>query len=243
MQRHVTAFLLAAMLAAPAAAPAAAQTEPEVPRLTVTGEGRTQAPPDMATMMLGVVSEAETAGAALAANSQSMAAIVERLRSEGIEPRDLQTSNFSVQPRYSQPPRDHDGSQPFEPRIIGYSVSNDLTLRVRELERVGELLDIVVTLGANSISGPSFTLEDPTALEDEARRAAVRDAMRKAQLYAGAAGVTLGAVQRIEEVRFERPQPMAYAAMAREAADSAVPIEGGELTFHARVAISWALGE
>jgi uncharacterized protein YggE len=243
--KQLKTILLAAMLAAPLAAPSAlAQTDVERAerRLTVVGEGRVEAPPDTALISLGVVSEAETAGAALSANSQSMARILETLKGAGIAPRDLQTSGLSVEPRYSQPPRDYDGSQPFEPRIVGYSVRNSVALRIRDLAQVGTLLDTVVSLGANTVSGPIFTVEEPTALEDAARREAIADARRKAELYAEAAGVPLGPLLRVEEGYGSGPQPVPMLAMARDmAAAPPVPIEAGELSFAAQVSVTWGL--
>ena len=213
-------------------------------RLTVVGEGIVQGRPDMAVISMGVVSEAVSAGEALDANSAAMTRIIAALKAEGLEPRDLQTANFSVEPRYSQPPRDYDGSQPFEPRIVGYAVRNELTIRIRELQEVGVLLDKVIELGANTISGPTFTVAEPTGLEDQARRAAMEDALRKGRLYADAAGLALGPIARIEESVVQWPQPMPLGAMAREmAADASVPVEAGELTFQAHVSVSWQLGD
>jgi len=248
MRRLLGLLLIAVTISVGLEGMAAAQTlqiEPRERLLSVVGQGTVRARPDMALITLGVVSEAESAGEALRANSESMNRIIAALEEGGMEPRDLQTSGFSVEPIYSQPPPNYDGSQAFEPEIIGYRVHNNLTLRIRDLERVGALLDEVVTLGANSISGPTFTLADPTPLEDQARRAAMRDAVRKGELYAEAAGLTLGPVFRIEESYVQPPQPFNGAAMRMEmaAADTSVPIEGGELTVEAQVTVSWTLGE
>jgi uncharacterized protein YggE len=212
--------------------------------LSVTGEGVVRARPDMAVITVGVVSEAQSARDALSENSQSMTAMIEALKARGIEERDLQTSNFSVSPVYSQPPVNQDPSQAFVPEIVGYQVHNNLTVRVRALETLGDVLDEIVTLGANSISGPSFTVADPSEIEDQARRAAMRDAIRRGELYAEAAGVTLGPITRIEEGYAPPPQPLAYASMERSMADqSSVPIEGGELEFTAQVSVSWLIGQ
>ncbi len=212
--------------------------------LTVSGEGTIRAEPDMALITLGVVSEASSAGEALQTNSQSMNRIVAALKDGGMEARDLQTSGFSVDPVYSQPPRNYDNSEPFKPEIVGYRVSNNLTLRIRALDRVGALLDQVVTLGANAISGPSFTVEDPTPFEDQARQAAIRDAIRKSALYAKAADVTLGPIFRIDDGYVSPPQPIAPGGMMRmEAAASPPPIERGELSFEAHVSVSWRLAD
>ena len=248
MHRRLGALLLVAALVLPLAGTSAFAQAGEAPRerlLSVTGEGVVRARPDMAVITLGVVSEAKNAGEALSANNEAMTGILEALRADGMESRDLQTSGFSVEPLYSQPPRDYDGSTPFTPQIGGYRISNNITLRIRELDRVGEILDQVVTLGANSISGPSFTVADPTPLEDQARRAALRDALRKGTLYAEAAELILGSISRIDENFASPPQPYQMGAAMRmeAAADSAVPIEGGELTFRAQVSVSWSLGD
>jgi len=212
--------------------------------LTVIGEGAVVGRPDIALITLGVVSDAPTAREALAANSQSMNRILAALKQGGIAPRDLQTSDFSVDPVYSQPPPDYDNSRPFEPQIVGYRVRNSITLRIRDLAKVGVLLDQVVTLGANSISGPTLTVDDPVPLQDEARRAAVADAMRKSKLFATAANITLGPIFRIDEGYVQPPQPIAAGALMRlEAAPSPTPVEAGELTFHAQVNMSWRLAD
>lgn len=246
MKREFCAVLAAVALTLPLweGAPAAAQAMMNERLLTIAGEGTVRAQPDMALITLGVVTEAAAARDALSANTESMNRILAALKADGMEPRDLQTSGFSVSPVYSQPPRDYDHSEPFQPKIVGYSVSNNLTLRIRDLAKVGALLDKVVTLGANSISGPSFTVADPTPLEDQARRAAVRDALRKATLYADAAEVDLGPIFRIEEGYMQPPQPVAPGAMRLEAAaPMPVPIEGGELSFNAQVTVSWTLDD
>lgn len=225
---------------------AEAQTVDRLPGerlLSVIGEGTVRGRPDMAVITMGVVTEAKEARAALDGNSAAVGRIIEALRGTGVESRDLQTANFSVEPVYTQPPPGYDGSQPFEPRIIAYRVRNELTLRIRDLGRTGVLLDQVVTLGANSITGPTFTVADPTPLEDQARRAAMRDAERKADLYAEAAAVSLGPIARIDESITSIQPPVPMGAMAREmSADAAVPVEAGELTFQARVSVSWDLG-
>ncbi len=246
MRTHFGALFLAVALAVPmGAAPALAQDQAVHERLlSVTGEGRVRAQADMALITLGVVSQAVAARDALTTNTESMNRIVAALKADGLQPRDLQTSGFSVDPVYSQPPRDYDGSEPFEPKIVGYRVSNNLTVRVRELDRVGTILDKVVTLGANSISGPTFGVADPAPLEDQARRAAMRDALDKSTLYSEAAKVTLGPIFRIEEGFTRAPQPLGRDVMMRmEAAASPVPIESGELTFEAQVSVSWLLAD
>jgi uncharacterized protein YggE len=238
-------FVAAAALFALAIGSAAqAQTTPAPGerRISVVGQGTVRGRPDMAVITAGVVSEAKLASEALAANTAAMTRILDAMRAAGIESRDLQTANFAVEPRYSQPPADFDGSRPFTPEIVGYSVRNDVTIRVRDLRRTGEMLDQVINLGANSVSGPTFAAAEPADLEDQARRAAMRDAIHKGELYAQAAGVKLGRIVLIDETVTQMPPPLPMAAMARESAlATPVPIEGGELAFQAQVAVSWAI--
>ena len=246
MTRPFAKILAAALTAIVVAAPLSAGAEEGAaePRLlSVSGEGVAHAAPDIALITLGAVSEAASARDALDENTQTMTGIIAALKDEDLEDRDLQTSGFSVEPIFSQPPRNYDHSTPFRPEILGYRVRNNVNVRIRDLERVGAILDLVVTLGANSITGPSFAVADPTPLEDEARRAAVADALRKAAHYAEAAGVALGPIQSISEGYASAPQPMQAATMRLEAADSSVPIEGGELTFEVQVSVSWVLEE
>ena len=245
MRTTFGALVLMAVFVLPFGASAQEQDTENERLLTVNGQGIVRGAPDLAIITLGVVSEAKAARDALSANSESMSRIVSALKAEGMEGRDLQTSGFSVAPIYSQPPANQDSPEPFAPEIVGYRAQNNVTLRIRDLTRVGALLDQVVTLGANSISGPSFTVDDPTRLEDEARRAAVADALRKGKLYAEAAGVTLGPIFRVDEGYAQPPRPLVADTMMRmeAAAPASVPIEGGELTFEMQVTILWRLAD
>ena len=147
--------------------------------LTMTGTGEMRAKPDTAIVTLGVMSRADTARAALTANNAAMTAILSSLEAAGIAKKDIQTSNFSVNPVYDY---DNTGAKP--PRITGYDVSNQLAVTVRKLDTLGTILDEAVSKGSNQIYGITFTIDDPRALEDEARKSAVQDAVRKAKLYA-----------------------------------------------------------
>lgn len=246
MRMTIFALLTAAALAQPFG-PALAQdntVRPDQRLISVTGQGVVHARPDMAIITVGMVSEAESAREALSENTATMTGLIDALKAAGIDPNDLQTSNFSVSPVYSQPPYNQDPNQLFVPEILRYSVRNDLTVRIRDLATTGAILDQVVTLGANSINGPTFTVDDSAAIENQARRAAMRDAIERGQLYAAAVNVSLGPIYRIEEGYAQGPQPLPYAAMAREqAADASVPIEGGELEFSAQVSVSWIIGQ
>jgi len=217
--------------------PAASRAE-ETPRrtLTMTGMGEVRGAPGKATISTGVVSEAATAAAALAANSKAMAAAIARLKALGIADRDLQTSNFSVVPRYFSA---RNSKKP--PSIVGYTVSNQLAVVVRELSELGQVLDAVVSQGANQISGPRFGFDDPEKLRDIARARAAADALRKANLYASALGVTLGPILSVSETGRFSPRPIAMAARMESMAARDVPIEAGELGLNAQVNIVWEI--
>jgi hypothetical protein len=168
-----------------------------------------------------------------------MEKVIAELKKAGNEARDLQTSNFSVQPQYYHPPRDRNG--PIEPpRIVGYQVSNTLRVRVRDLARLGAILDVTVSQGANQLNGIAFSIDDPEALLAKARKAAMEDAVARATTYAEAAGVALGRVLSINENSGPRPVPM-VARMRAEDAAAAVPIEAGEQSIQAQVQVTWEL--
>jgi len=214
--------------------------EDKTRRISVTGVGEATAAPDMATVTLGVVSEAETAAAALAQNSATVSELIAALKDEEIANRDIQTANFSIQPKIVYPERTR--TDPGEPRIVGYTVNNSLIVRIRDLERTGAILDRMVSLGSNTVSGIQFGVAEPKPVEERARKAAVADARARAELYAEAAGVALGGIVLIAESGAEapRPVPMARTTMAEA---MPVPVQGGELTFSSRVSIVWEIAE
>ncbi|MEO1680015.1 MAG: SIMPL domain-containing protein [Pseudomonadota bacterium] len=198
--------------------------------LTVRASGRVEAEPDMATITLGVAREAETAEAAVAAMSEAAGAMLAALEAAGLESRDVQTSGLSLQPRWRQ----YDRAQDRPPEIVGYVASTDVTVRVRDLEALGGLLDTVVGEGANAFRGLSFGLQEPEPVQDAARVEAVREGRARAELLAEAAGVTLGRLISLSEESDARPMPMMRAEMAMS--DGAgVPVAQGELVFSATV--------
>jgi uncharacterized protein YggE len=215
--------------------PAAAQ-EQEPRRLVVTGTGEASARPDVAVISAGVVVQADTASAALAENTRAMNAVLEQLRAAGLAQEDIQTSQFSVIPLYESNPPDPQRTEP--PGIVGYQVSNQVTARVRDIDRLGVTLDALVGAGANSIDNLYFDVADPDQLLGEARDAAIADALAKARRYATAASVELGEIVAIEEGgSFPLPRPM----MRAEAMASAVPIAPGQTELSASVTITFAL--
>lgn len=215
----------------------AADSSTENPQrtITVTGQGKLKVKPDTASITAGVVTEADTAREALDKNTEKMQRVMHGFGKLGIAERDLQTSGFSINPIYVRPPRRSDGTRP-DPRITGYRVSNSATVVVRDLTKIGGVLDKVVTLGANSVAGPSFFLDEPQEKLDEARLLAVADALRKVKLLAEAAGVELGHILTIREGSSFAAQPRRYLDRAGDMEMKAdVPIAPGRQEINATV--------
>jgi uncharacterized protein len=212
-------------------APALAQIVPPA-AISVTGEATVSVPPDMAQIDGGVTSEAKTAREASEANNAAMGKVLLALKGAGIDEKDFQTSRLSLQPQY--PPNRTGPSA-----IVGYRASNRVTIRLREVTKVASVIDTLVGAGANDIGGINFTVSNASKLLDEAREQALADARRKAEIYAKAAGVTLGAPVSISEESSPGPMPF----RARVAAGMAVstPVAQGEETLSVTVSVSWAI--
>ncbi len=212
---------------------AAAEEKPVQRLVTVTATGQVSAEPDMARITSGVLTDGATAREALTRNSEAMRKLIEGLQANGIEAKDIQTSGLRIDPRYTNP---REGEAPV---ISGYQVSNEVQVTARDLDKLGEVLDALVTLGANQMNGLTFEVSKAETLKDEARKEAIANALRRAKLYAAAAGAEVGEVVSISEdtiVDGPRPIPMARAMKAE-----AVPIERGTQTLEARVTVTWAL--
>jgi uncharacterized protein YggE len=231
-------FVLAAALFL-SLSPASAQTPAPARTLSVTGDAEVHAAPDAALVSTGVVAESETAAAALKANSVALAKVLDVVRAAGVEAKDMQTAGLSLQPRYYRP--DKPGPTD-KPRIIGYTAANEVTLRVRDLAKLGDLLDKVTVAGANRIDGIQFIVSNQEGLLDEARRKAVADAKDKADLYARAAGFTLGKIMSLSEESVPAPRPLGR-AMSMAAAPAPAPVEAGEMALSVRVHVVWSLAD
>ena len=240
---RLPALLAPLALAAFLTVPAIAQDQSARPTMAIQGHGEVTASPDTAFVNSGVTTQANTAREALDANTAAMSELIATLTSAGIERRDIQTSGFSVQPNYVYSDGRDANGYGLPPKINGYTVSNNVTVRVRALDTLGAILDQSVTVGANTINGISFAVADPTDLYDEARKLAFADAQRKAKLYAGAAGVELESIRAISEQSYGQPQPymMRERAVAMDAS-APVPVEAGELTFAIDVSVTWEIG-
>jgi uncharacterized protein YggE len=227
--------LLGVLVAALWAPTRAEERQALAPSITVVGSGRAAARPDMAEVHLGVVSEAPTAAKALKDNNEAMERLFATLDRRGVPRKDVQTTNFGVAPQYKRAPH---GEQ--LPGIVSYRVSNEVRVKVRKLDSLGQVLDEVVQQGANHVQGVSFAVAEAGPLLDEARRNAMADARRKAELYAGEAGVGLGRVLLIQEAAPHLPGPMAL-GLARAGA-AAVPVAEGEQEFGASITVTYAIG-
>lgn len=224
-------------LALAGAAAGAAPMDQAMPRtLTVTGLGTAKAAPDEANFSAGVVAQGATASQALAANSRAMNAVFATLKKQGIPDKAIQTSNLSLSPQYQtcKP------NLPCPQRIVGYEVSNNVTVTVG-LDKAGTVLDALVASGSNQFGGISFSIHDPKPLLAQARADAVKDALERGALYAKSAGVSLGPILSIQEGGSEPPRPMYKVMAMRNAAADSMQVAGGEESVSANVSITWTI--
>lgn len=222
---------LALALCSPQLAAAQSASPPRV--ITMSGHGEARAIPDTAMLSAGVSAQAPTAAAALSANTARMQAVMAALKKQGIPDKDIQTSNFSISPQYTN-------GNGQAPRITGYQANNQVEVRLEDVGKLGVTLDALVTAGANQMNGVSFSIRNDTALLAQARAAAVAEARLKAETFARAAGVGLGSILSIGEAGNEGPRPM-YAAAPMMVRDKAVPVALGEQSVNADITIVWEI--
>lgn len=259
--RHAGVALALALLAAPVAcaqsvAQTAAQTvqsgtsavtmhpnsiQPET-TLSIDAEGRIAVDPDIAYISAGVETEALTAKAAMAENRAAMNKVFGVLKGAGIADRDMQTSNFQIHPRYDYVEERNGETRRGRQVLRGYSVTNQLTVKVRDLDTLGPTLDALVEAGGNTFNGLRFGLDDDTAAMNQAREAAVKSALARAELLAGAAGYRVGRIVTMSEHSYRNdPQPMAMMARAEAADMGPTPIAAGEVSYAANVSVTFEL--
>lgn len=226
------AFALAAATAALLATSALAQTAPPA-AISVTGEASVSVPPDLAQIDGGVSTDAKTAREASDANNAAMGKVLLALKGAGIDEKDYQTSRLSLQPQFATSPKASERA----PGIVSFRASNRVTVKIRDVTKVANVIDVLVAAGANEIGGISFSVTQASKHLDEAREQAIADARRKAQIYAKAAGVTLGEPIAISEEG--GPTPMFRSKIAGMAAPT--PVAQGEETLSVTVSVSWAI--
>jgi uncharacterized protein len=229
--KHQVFFAAAALACGPAAAPANAQVIPPS-TISVNGEAQVSVPPDLAEIDGGVTSEAKTAREASDENNAAMGKVLLALKGAGIAEKDFQTSRLSLQPQYANQ------GKPGPNVVVGYRASNRVSIQLHDVSKVAGVIDTLVGAGANEIGGINFMVSEASKLLDDARARAIADARRKAEIYAKAAGITLGAPVSISEssgsmpVRFRRMESAMVAA---------APVAQGEETLQVTVNVSWAI--
>jgi uncharacterized protein YggE len=239
MKTYILPLLAAAALAAPAAASAQAalQVQPiSGTRLDVSATGEVTRIPDVAVISTGVVTRAASATAAIQQNATRMERVRAALKRAGIEDRDIQTSSINLNPEYVYAER-----QP--PRLTGYTASNQVSVRFRDIRKTGEILDVLVAEGANQINGPSLTIDKPEQALDEARLKAVVNGRARAELYARALGMRVTRLLSVSESGgYAPPPPMPmYARVEAMSADASTKIDPGEQKVQVSVAMSFEL--
>jgi uncharacterized protein len=236
-----TRLVLATLVSAAAFACLVPSVEAQTPQaqpapfvgIVVVGEGRVTVAPDYAQIASGVSTRGKTVKEASDANSKTMAAIIKALLESGVTQNDVQTSRFSVQPVYVPP------APNTEPKLAGYSVSNQLRAKIRQIDKLGEILDRLIAAGATDVGNIAFLVSDPSKALDQAREAAIADARRKAEVYARAAGIRLGQVEWITEASGFGPVPLR--GQGASAARAAVPIATGDDTLEVTVTVGFTI--
>ena len=225
-----TALAAIALFASPAAA------ENPTPAIAVSGEANVSVAPDLAQIDGGVTSEAKTAREASEANNAAMGKVLLALKGAGIDEKDYQTSRLALQPQYAAA-----GPNRTAPQIIGYRASNRVTIKVRDVTKVANVIDTLVGAGANEIGGINFIVTQASKALDEARAKAVADARRKAEIYAKAVGVALGEPISLSEEGASSPPIFRSKMAAPMAGNAPAPVAPGEELLSITVNVTWAI--
>lgn len=206
--------------------------------LSVSAQADSKRVPDIATISTGVVSQAADANGALRGNAEQMTKVVAAIKAAGIADRDIQTGGVNLNPQYRY-------GENVPPTITGYQASNNVNLVVRDIGKLGKILDALVATGANQINGPTFDVDKKDAAYDEARRAALEKAQGRAEMYAKTLGLKVRRIVSISEGGSRsNPPPMMFAMAGREqkmAADT--PIEAGETALSISLDVVFELGK
>lgn len=217
------------------AQPTPSSAMPEGTLVSVSADGAANRVPDVAVISTGVVTQAADPNAAMRANSEQMTRVVSALKAAGIAERDVQTSGIGLNPQYR-----YAENQP--PAITGYQANNTVTVKVRDIARLGKVLDALVASGANQISGPSFEVDQPEAAYDEARLDALKAARARADLYAKALGLRVVRVVSISEGGAMAPGPMPVMLRAKADMAAAPPVSPGESRLAITLNVVFELG-
>ena len=203
--------------------------------IAVSGTGKVSVKPDVVMSSIGIQVNGSSLSDATSQANTKMAAVISQIKSMGVADKDLQTTNYSVQPITDQSKPDGGTG-----KITGYQINNQVNVTVRKIDDLGKILDAAVAAGANSIYGVSFSVDDPAPYQQQARAAAVKDAQDKAGQLAKAGGLTLGKIVWISEGTVS-PQPLFRAAAASIGLGGAVPVESGQMDVTVSVDVRFAL--
>lgn len=205
--------------------------------LSVAVQAESRRVPDVATISAGVVTQAADANAAMRDNATQMEKVMAAIRAAGIAERDIQTSGINLNPNYKY-------VENAPPTIVGYQASNTVNVKVRDLSKLGKVLDTFVEQGANQINGPSFEVDKPDEAYDEARIAAIKKAQARAQTYADALGLKVRRIVSISEggASFPRPMPMLQAMASDARMNKETSVSPGESTLSANIEVVFELG-
>ena len=205
--------------------------------LSVSAEASAKRVPDVATVSTGVVTQAADANAAMRANAVQMDKVMAAIKAAGIGERDVQTSGINLNPQYKY-------VENAPPSIVGYQASNTVNVKVRDLSKLGKVLDAFVEQGANQVNGPSFEVDKPDEAYDEARVAALKKAQARAQTYADALGLKVRRIVSISEggASFPRPMPMMRAMAADAGFAKETLVSPGETTLSVNIDVVFELG-
>ena len=206
--------------------------------LSISAQAEARRVPDIATLSTGVVTQAADANSAMRANAEQMDRVVAEIRKAGIAARDIQTSGVNLYPQYR-----HAENQP--PTITGYQASNTVNITVRDIDRLGPIMDALVASGANQVNGPSFDVDDKDSAYDEARKAAIDKARARAEMYAGTLGMRVRRIVSINEGGgFGPPVPMmAMDAIQVTGSRAKTSISPGENTLSVTLDVVFELGQ
>jgi len=235
MIRFAIPLLAATALAAPLAA-AEVQIQSSGPVVELTINEQVKAEPDIATISAGVGSEAPTAVEAMRINAREMSAVIARIKALGIDEDDIQTTGVSLNARY-------DYNRQTQKQVFrGYNVSNRVSVKLRDVDRTGSVLDALVEAGATDIGGPNFSIGDDTAAKAQAREAAMKTAKERALQYATWSGFTgVRLLEISESVSVSNPRPMMRAAMASDAVAESTPIQPGMIATGVTITVKYEM--
>ncbi|HEY4560663.1 MAG TPA: SIMPL domain-containing protein [Lysobacter sp.] len=205
--------------------------------LSVAAQAEARRTPDIANVSAGVVTQAADANAAMRENAAQMAKVVAAIRAAGVAERDVQTAGVNLNPQYR-----YAENQP--PAITGYQASNTVNVVVRDIAKLGRILDALVATGANQVNGPTFDIDSKDPVYDEARRAALDKARQRADMYAQALGLRVRRIVSIDETGgMGIPRPVPMMAMAKMERDVATPISPGENALSVNLDVVFELGK